>query len=88
MSYFQMADLHPTEPDASEIEKNTPSAHAFHNDDVKTLTWEELSVKVTDRATEADKYILSAASGHVQAGTSQQSESQDLYFVWEQPLTA
>jgi hypothetical protein len=63
-----MADLRSTEPDASETEKNKPSALAFHNDDVKTLAWEDLSVKVIDRATGADKYILSAVSGHVQAG--------------------
>lgn len=63
-----MADVHLLEPDASTIEKNKPLAHAFHNDDVKSLTWEGLSVKVVDRATGADKYILSAVSGHVRAG--------------------
>ena len=66
-----MADLRSMEPDASETEKNNPPAHAFHNGDVKTLAWEDLSVKVTDRATGADKYILSAVSGHVQAGMLQ-----------------
>jgi len=63
-----MADIHSLELDASTIEKNEPSALAFHNDNVVTLTWEDLSVKVTDRATGADKYILSAVSGHVRAG--------------------
>lgn len=68
MSYIQMTDLRSTEPDASAIEKNKTSANAFHNDDVKSLTWEDLSVRVTDRATGADKHILSAVSGHVRAG--------------------
>jgi hypothetical protein len=66
-----MADLHSLELNASEVEKNTPPALAFHNGDVATLAWEELSVKVVDRATGADKYILSAVSGHVRAGKSQ-----------------
>lgn len=69
MSYIQMTDIRSMEPDASAIEKNKPLAQAFHNDDVKSLAWEELSVKITDRATGADKYILSAVSGHVRAGT-------------------
>lgn len=68
MSYMQMTDLRSTEPDASAIEKNQPLAQAFHNNDVKSLTWEDLSVKVVDRATGADKYILSAVSGTVGAG--------------------
>jgi hypothetical protein len=65
-----MADLRSTELNDSEIEKSKPLANAFQNDDVKALTWENLSVKVVDRATGADKYILSAVSGHVRAGTS------------------
>lgn len=68
ISNSQMADLRSPEPHASEIEKNIPAAFAFHNGDVKTLTWEDLSVKVVDRTTGADKYILSAVSGHVRAG--------------------
>ena len=83
-----MADLRSTESDASEIEKNNSSAHAFHNDNVNTLTWEDLSVKVVDRATGADKYILSALSGHVRAGTSQLSGSLAVHFLWYQTLTA
>lgn len=82
-----MADNHLPEPEASEIEKNKPSAHAFHNDDVKTLTWAGLTVKVVDRATGADKLILSAVSGHVRAGTLQQSESFAAHFLWDQTLT-
>jgi hypothetical protein len=83
-----MADLRLQQSDASAIEKNNSSALAFHNNDVKTLSWEDLSVKVTDRATGADKYILSAVSGHVQAGTSQQSASHAVHFLWYQTLTA
>lgn len=79
--YSQMADLRLQQSDASRIEKNEPPALAFHNDDVAALTWEDLSVKVTDRATGADKYILSAVSGHVQAGKSPQLQSHALYFL-------
>jgi hypothetical protein len=68
--YVQMADLHSLELDASGVEKNTPPTLAFHNSDVATLTWEQLSVEVVDRATGADKYILSAVSGQVRAGKS------------------
>ena len=80
MSYIQMTDLRSRESDASGIEKNKPSALAFHNDDVVSLTWEQLSVKVIDRATGADKYILSAVSGHVQAGKSRKYKPHILYI--------
>lgn len=80
MSYIQMADLRSRESEASGIEKNKPSALAFHNEDVVSLAWEDLSVKVIDRATGADKYILSAVSGHVQAGKSRQHKLYTLYI--------
>ena len=76
-----MADIHLQQSDASGIEKNKPSALAFHNDDVAALAWEDLSVKVIDRATGADKYILSAVSGRVQAGKSPRLESHAFYFL-------
>lgn len=82
-----MADLHLQHSDASGIEKNKPSALAFHNADVVALTWEDLSVKVVDRATGADKYILSAVSGHVQAGTTPQLEPHALDFLCHRALT-
>lgn len=80
MSYIKMADLRSPESDASGVEKNKPSALAFHNDNVANLAWEDLSVKVIDRATGADKYILSAVSGHVQAGKSRPYIPHTLYI--------
>lgn len=71
MSYSQMTEIPLSMLQASGIEKNKPPARAFYNEDVLTLTWDDLSVKVTDRATGLDKSILSSVSGHVQAGTSQ-----------------
>ena len=76
-----MADLRLQQSDASGLEKNTPSALAFHNDDVASLTWEDFSVRVVDRATGAKKYILSAVSGHAQAVKSSQLESHALCFL-------
>lgn len=58
------------EIEMSEIEKGGQSALAFRNDDVATLSWHSLSVKVADRATGKDKSILSEVSGHVRAGAA------------------
>lgn len=69
MSYTRTIDVPLLDLDASGMESNKPLALAFRNDDVTSLTWEDLSVKVIDRTTKADKYILSAVSGHVKAGT-------------------
>ena len=71
MSYSQMTEVALSMLHASGIEKNKPPERAFYNEDVVTLTWDDLSVKVTDRATGLDKFILSSVSGHVKAGTSQ-----------------
>lgn len=68
MTYSQMADVPLTELDVPGIEKGNPPALAFRNDEVATLSWHDLSVKIADRATGEDKLILSRVSGHVQAG--------------------
>jgi hypothetical protein len=73
MSYARTIDVPLLDLDASGMESNKPLALAFRNDDVTSLTREDLLVKVIDRTTKADKYILSAVSGHVKAGTSAHS---------------
>jgi len=52
----------------SEIEKGNRPTLAFLNDDVASLSWQNLSVTVSDRATVLDKYILQGSSGIVRAG--------------------
>lgn len=70
MSYIQMCDTLPTELDVLGMEKANTLALAFRNDDVATLSWQNLSVRVSDRATGKEKLILSDVSGHVKAGKS------------------
>jgi hypothetical protein len=52
----------------SEIEKGNSPTLAFLNEDVASLSWKDLSVKVSDRVTKLDKYILQGSSGIVRAG--------------------
>jgi hypothetical protein len=52
----------------SEIEKGNSPTLAFLNNDVASLSWKDLSVKVSDRVTKLDKYILQGSSGIVRAG--------------------
>jgi hypothetical protein len=52
----------------SEIEKGNSPTLAFLNNDVVSLSWKDLSVKVSDRVTKLDKYILQGSSGIVRAG--------------------
>ncbi len=42
----------------------------LHNDTVDTLFWDNISVKIHDKSTGKDKYILQDVDGDVQAGTS------------------
>lgn len=65
-----MKDLLLTDLDASGAEKGQSLALAFRNDDVSTLAWEKLSVKVADRGTGKEKFILSEISGQVHAGVN------------------
>jgi hypothetical protein len=52
----------------SEIEKGNSPTLAFLNDDVASLSWQDLSVTVSDRVTGLDKYVLQGSSGIVRAG--------------------
>lgn len=65
-----MTDLLLTDLHASGAEKGQSLALAFRNEDVSTLTWEKLSVKVADRATGKEKFILSEVCGQVYAGVN------------------
>lgn len=65
-----MTDLLSTDLGASGAEKGQSLALAFRNKDVSTLTWEKLSVKVADRVTGKEKFILSEVSGQVYAGAN------------------
>ena len=65
-----MTDIKTEESVYSEIEKGNSPTLAFLNDDVASLSWQDLSVKVSDRVTGLDKYILQGSSGIVRAGMS------------------
>jgi hypothetical protein len=63
-----MTDVQTEASVSSETEKGSSPVLAFLNDDVASLTWQDLSVKVSDRVTRQEKYILQASSGMVRAG--------------------
>lgn len=65
----RMADERWTAASISESEKGNSLGPAFKNEDVTSLSWQDLSVRVSDRGTGEDKFILDEASGHVHAGT-------------------
>jgi ABC-type nitrate/sulfonate/bicarbonate transport system ATPase subunit len=48
----------------SEIEKGNSPTLAFLNDDVASLSWQDLSVTVSDRVTGLDKYVVQVISSH------------------------
>ena len=52
-----MTDIQTEASVSSEIEKGNSPTLAFLNDDVASLSWQDLSVKVSDRVTGLDKYI-------------------------------
>lgn len=56
------------ETHSQELEKGDAAALAFQNDNVATLSWQDLSVTVLDRASKQEKHILQKASGIIRAG--------------------
>jgi hypothetical protein len=63
-----MTDVQTETSVCSETEKGNSPTLAFLNDNVASLSWQDLSVKVSDRVTGGDKYILQESSGLVRAG--------------------
>lgn len=62
---FRMTKM---ESHSQELEKGDATALAFRNDKVATLSWQDLSVTVLDRASKQEKHILHKASGILHAG--------------------
>lgn len=63
-----MADVQAEALVSSSLEKGHSVALAFQNDDVTSLSWKDLSVKVSDKVIGHDKFILQGSSGIVHAG--------------------
>lgn len=53
---------------ADDVEKQTGGSSMFLNEDVTSLAWQDLTVTVKDRNTQADRDILHASSGVVRPG--------------------
>lgn len=51
-----------------DVEKQTSGVALFFNDDVGSLAWQDLTVTVKDRTTQADRSILHQSSGLVRPG--------------------
>ena len=63
-----MTDIQTEALVSSEIEKGNSPTLAFLNEGISSLSWKDLSVKVSDRVTKLDKYILQDSFGIVRAG--------------------
>jgi hypothetical protein len=52
-----------------DLERASNDVH-LHNETIDTLSWDKISVKILDKATHSDKYLLNSIDGAASAGQS------------------
>lgn len=73
VDYIKLQNIHkgaaedPNKLYWKDVEEGSRDAYLF-NGNIATFAWNNISVSLTDKATQKDKYLLQQVSGRVQAG--------------------